>query len=98
VDSDIPRRMVSRTLGAAMPSLGGRWSARGTSRVACPERAAADAGLQPTAEHAVVALYPHSTDQSSCLGAAEMPGASNEARASPRAPERRGEPGRDTGP
>ena len=64
--------MVSRTLGAAMPSLGGRWSARGTSRVACPERAAADAGLQPTAEHAVVALYPHSSDQSSCLGAAEM--------------------------
>ena len=72
VDSDIPRRMVSPTLGAAMPSLGGRWSARGTSRVACPERAAADAGLQPTAEHAVVALYPHSTDQMSCLGAAEM--------------------------
>ena len=64
--------MVSRTLGAAMPSLGGRWSARGTSRVACPERAAADAGLQPTAEHDVVALYPHSTDQRSCLGAAEM--------------------------
>ena len=55
-----------------MPSLGGRWSARGTSRVACPERAAADAGLQPTAEHAVVALYPHSTDQICCLGAAEM--------------------------
>ena len=40
--------------------------------MACPERAAADAGLQPTAEHAVVALYPHSTDQRSCLGAAEM--------------------------
>ena len=64
--------MVSPTLGAAMPSLGGRWSARGTSRVACPERAAADAGLQPTAQHAVVALYPHSTDQICCLGAAEM--------------------------
>jgi len=40
--------------------------------MACLERAAADAGLQPTAEHAVVALYPHSTDQMSCLGAAEM--------------------------
>ena len=57
-----------------------------------------DAGPQTTAEHAVVALYPHSTDPTSYLGAAEMPGASNEARASPRAPERRGEPGRDTGP
>jgi len=62
--------MVSPALGAAMPSLGGRWSARGTSRVACPERAAADAGLQPTAEHAVVALYPGDTPPT--LGAAEM--------------------------
>ena len=58
---------------------------------ACPERAAADAGLQKTAEHAVVALYPHSSVQRSSapsLGAAET---------SPRAPECRGEPGRNTG-
>jgi len=35
---------------------------------ACPERAAADAGPHTTAEHAVVARSPHSSDQMSCLG------------------------------
>jgi hypothetical protein len=68
---------------------------------ACPERNAADAGPQTTAELAVVALYPDSSDQRSCFFGSSRDGASNEARASPlRAPERRGEPGpgRDTWP
>ena len=103
-----PRLMVSRTLGAAGDAepwrsvertrheSGGRH--RGALSPACPERAAADAGPQTTAEHAVVALSPHSSDQRSCFFGSSRDGASNEARASPRAPERRGEPGRDTGP
>jgi hypothetical protein len=37
-----------------------------------PESAAKHAGPQTTAEHAVVALHPHSADQRSCSEAAEM--------------------------
>jgi hypothetical protein len=51
-----------------------RHGSRGRHRKALcpahPERAAADAGAQTMADHAVVALYPHSTDQRSCIGAA----------------------------
>ena len=89
VDSDIPRLMVSRTLGAAGEARCRAFGAH-EARVGL---AAADAGPQTTAEHAVVALYPHSTDLK-----CSRDGTSNEARASPRAPERRGEPGRDTWP
>jgi hypothetical protein len=65
-----PWRSVERTRHES----GGRH--RGALCPACPERAAADAGLQKTAEHAVVALYPHSSVQlrssAPSLGAAEM--------------------------
>ena len=48
---------------------------------ACPECAAADAGPQTTAELAVVAVYPHSSDQSSSFFGSSRDGASSEARA-----------------
>ena len=53
---------------------------RGPSCPVCPERAAADAGPQTTAELAVVAVYPHSSDQSSSFFGSSRDGASSEAR------------------
>jgi hypothetical protein len=91
-----PRGLAWRSVERTRHESRGRH--RGALCPACQERAAADAGPQTTAEHAAVALYPHSSDQRSCFQRSSRDGASNEARASPRAPERRGEPGRDTWP
>jgi hypothetical protein len=65
-------------------SLGGRWSARGTSRVGgtaglCVPPVRSAQPQTTTAEHVVVALYPHSSDQRSCFFGSSRDGASNEA-------------------
>jgi hypothetical protein len=92
VDSDIPRLMVSRTLGAAGEARCRALEVSGAheARVAwtAPRgfvSCLSGAGPQTTAEHAVVALYPHSSDQRSGFFGSSRDGASNEARA--RAPE-----------
>ena len=87
----------------AMLSLAGRWNARErvawtTRGLVFAARAAAHAGPQTTAGPAVVALYPHSTDHTKEILKSSRDGASNEARASPRAPQRRSESGCDTRP
>ena len=103
VDSDIPRLMVSRTLGAAgearcraLEMLGAHEARVGWAALRGFVSCLSGAGPQTTAEHAVVALSPHSSDQRSCFFGSSRDGASNEARANPRAPERVGAGARET--